>query len=85
MAVTPKARIEVDSRAVAQILSSREMERELAHRGAAVVRAAGRGMRFAVVKTGDRKRVNVWTATAAAKKAEAEVRALTKALDAARG
>lgn len=84
MAVTPKARIEVDRRAVSEILSSPEMERELARRGAAVRRAAGPGMRFAVVQTGDRKRVNVWTATAAAKKAEAEDRALTKALDAAR-
>jgi hypothetical protein len=82
--VTQKVRLVLDSKAIEKILSSPEMARELKRRGDAVARAAGSGMRSNVVQTGDRKRVNVWTGTAAAKKAEAENRALTRALDAAR-
>lgn len=84
MVTPPKFRVVLDSKAIEAILSSPEMARELKRRGEAVARAAGPGMRSNVVQTGDRKRVNVWTGTAAAKKAEAVNRALTRALDAAR-
>lgn len=77
-------RIELDSQGIEQLLRSQEVGQDLQRRADAVAAAAGEGVRARVYQGRDRVRAQVWTATAAAKKAEAEDRTLLKALDAAR-
>lgn len=77
-------RIELDSAGIEQLLRSQEVGADLERRANAVARAAGDGVRARVYQGRDRVRAQVWTATAAAKKSEAEDRTLLRALDAAR-
>lgn len=78
------ARVQLDSKGIEQLLRSPEVVKDLERRAAAVAAAAGPGMRSGAYQGRDRARARVWTGSAAAKRAEAESRALTRAIDAAR-
>lgn len=78
-------RIELDSRGIEQLLRSPEVEADLRRRAQNIARAAGDGMHFATAQgRKDRVSAQVWTGTVKARRAEAEDRALTRALDAGR-
>lgn len=77
-------RIELDSKGIKQLLQGAEVGDDIKRRTDAVARRAGEGMRSSTYTGRDRVRGMVWTGTAEARKAEAESRALLKALDAAR-
>lgn len=79
-----KVRIELDQNGIKALLRSPEIAADLERRARNVARTAGDGMHSAVVQGRDRVRAQVWTGTYAAKRAEAEDRALTRAIDAAR-
>ncbi len=78
-------RIELDSAGIEQFLRSPEVEADLKRRAAAIARAAGDGMHHATIQgRKDRVSAQVWTGTVQARRAEAEDRALTRAIDAGR-
>lgn len=79
-------RLKVNSDGVKALLQSAEVAGELARRGNAIAEAAGGAPDFEVVNTKNRDRAVTFvkTATTKGKKAEAEDRALTRALDAGR-
>lgn len=79
-------RLKVNSDGVKALLLSQEVAADLARRGNAIAEAAGGSPDFEVVNTRNRDRsvTFVKTATIAGKKAEAEDRALTRAIDAGR-
>jgi hypothetical protein len=79
-----KARIEVDHAGVEALLRSPEVKRDLERRAAAIAAAAGEGMASRTYQGRDRIRAVVWTQTNAARRAEAQNRALLRALDAGR-
>lgn len=81
-----KVRVELNSRGVVEVLQSEEVQDDLRRRAEAIANAAGGSPDFehGVDIVGDRAMGRVWTATAAGKRAEAEDRALTRALDAGR-
>ena len=79
------AEFKPNSKAIEQLMSSPEMARELKRRADAIARAAGPGNRVEVKQGRDRQFATVWTATNDARKAEANDRALTRAIDAGRG
>lgn len=67
------------------LLQSPEIQADLKRRAEQIAAAAGEGMEVSDVKlTGQRARIQVVTATAEARKAEAVDRALTRAIDAGR-
>lgn len=77
-------RFEPNYEDIGKMLRSPEVQRELARRADAIAKAAGPGMRANVYQGQDRARARVWTGTVEARKAEAEDRALTRAIDAGR-
>lgn len=80
-----KAKLKLDDKALEQILRSPEMQRELGRRANNIAKEAGPGFRsFVYQGDKDRARARVWSGTQQAKKAEAEDRALTRAIDAGR-
>lgn len=80
----PKFRIEMNSKAIGDLLKSPEIQADLQSRADKIAAAAGEGM-LATVKVGmTRARASIITDTIAAKRAEAKDRALTRALDAGR-
>lgn len=79
-----QVKIKLDDRGMKTIKRLPEIAADIEKRTRKVAAAAGPGMRSKVSQGRDRVRGTVWTGTYAAKKAEAEDRALTRALDAAR-
>lgn len=79
-----RVKIKLDSPGIGRFLRSADVERDIARRAAAIARAAGPGMHSGTVQGRDRVRGQAWTGTDAARRAEANDRALTKAIDAGR-
>lgn len=77
-------RIELNDAGIKALLRSAEVGDEIKRRADNIARAAGPGMHSETYQGRDRVRARVWTGTYAARKAEAEDRALTRALDAGR-
>lgn len=77
-------RIKLNSAGIQALLQSREMQEDLLRRAEAIARSAGPGMQAGGAVVGDRAVARVWTATDEARRAEAERRALTLAIDAGR-
>lgn len=86
MAGIKGARIEVNRATVQALLRSEEVMQNLLPRGERIAGAAGGREDFEVTATTNRDRVVVFVTTAShdARKAEAEDRALTRAIDAGR-
>lgn len=79
-----EVRIELDQDGIKAFLRSAEVAADIQRRCDAIAAAAGEGMQAEVYQGRDRVRGRVWTGTYAAKRAEANDRALTRALDAGR-
>lgn len=77
-------KVKLNSRAIAALLKSPEVQDDLRSRAARVAAAAGPGMESEVSVGTTRARAHVWTATFEARHAEATERRLTAALDAGR-
>lgn len=80
-------RLELNSPEIEKLLRSPEVAREIKRRTENIAQAAGGssgGMRSRTYQGTDRVRGQVWTGTAQAQRAEAENRALTRAIDAGR-
>lgn len=77
-------RIKVHSPGAREVLSSQEVADELTARGQRVADAAGEGVEVRTTRNRDRAVVFVTTETREAREAEAETRALTRAIDAGR-
>lgn len=86
MAQVSGLRIKINSDAVRALLQSAEVASELERRGNAIVEAAGGAPDFEVQSTKNRDRAVAFVRTASSKgkKAEAEDRVLTRAIDAGR-
>lgn len=80
-----KPKIVLNSKQVRAVMRSREVELNLLARAKRVASAAGPGFEAASSFGPNRARASVYPATSAAKRAEAKVGALSKALDAGRG
>ena len=77
-------RLELDDSGIKALLKSEGVRREIQRRVDNVAAAAGEGMKSQTYTGRDRVRGMVWTSTPAARRAEAERRSLTRAMDAAR-
>lgn len=77
-------RIELNRKGVVDILLSAQVQQDLTDRARRIQNAAGDGFDVDVTENRDRSVVFVTTATQAAREAEAEARALTRAIDAGR-
>lgn len=77
-------RLKLNNAGVRALLASAEISSDLENRGNRIAQAAGDGVEVEVTKNRDRTVVFVTTETTDAKKAEAEDRALTRAIDAGR-
>lgn len=79
-------RVELNRKGVIELLQSDDVAKDLTERAERIAAAAGQPGDFAVTPTRNRDRavVFVTTATHAAREAEAETRALTRAVDAGR-
>jgi len=80
-----KIRIDINSEGIQALLKSAGVEADLRARAARIAAAAGPGMEAGSRIGKTRARASVVTASRKAMKAEAENRALTRALDAGRG
>jgi len=83
--VAEKIRIEINSAGIQALLKSSEVQELLKAKADRIAAAAGEGMEVTSRIGATRARASVVTATRAARKAEAEDRALTTAIDAGRG
>lgn len=79
-----QVRIKLNSKGIVDLLKSAEVESDLTARGHRIAAAAGDGHEVTVVQSKDRAGVFVTTETTEARTAEAEGRALTRAIDAGR-
>ena len=77
-------KIKINGAGVKQLLNDPAVVADLEDRGARIAAAAGEGMEISTVKGKDRSSVFVTTETREAKLAEAEDRALSRAIDAGR-
>jgi len=77
-------RIELNSQGVRDLLRSQEVKADLEHRAAAIAARAGEGMEHDSRVGRARAHASVWTETPEAMRAEAQDRALTRAIDAGR-
>lgn len=77
-------RIKLNSQGAREILSSGSVSDDLTSRAQSIAAAAGPGMEVTTTRNRDRAVVFVKTATTEARRAEAEDRALTRAIDAGR-
>lgn len=77
-------RIKINRDAVRALLTSPEVTEDLTRRGDRMAAAAGDGVEAETTRNRDRSVVFVRTETFEAKRAEAEDRALTRAIDAGR-
>lgn len=80
-----RMRIELNSKGLRQLLRSPEVLADVEQRAQRIAAAAGEGFEASAKLGPNRARASVVTATAEAMLAEAEDRALTRALDAGRG
>jgi hypothetical protein len=78
-------RVQIDQKAVGELLKGVEVQEDLTSRGDAIQAAAGPGHSVLLRTGGDRAAVFIRTETAEAKYKEATERNLTRALDAGRG
>lgn len=81
---TKGLRIKMNRKAIIALLSSQEVEADLTARGGRIAGAAGEGVEATTTRNRDRVVVFVRTQTIEAKRAEAENRSLTRAIDAGR-
>lgn len=72
-------------KAIGDILNGQDMANELQRRGNRVAEAAGEGMVVSVQRGRTRIQASVYTATRSAASRERKFRALSRAVDAARG
>jgi hypothetical protein len=79
-----KIRIEMNPKAIGELLKSQPVQDDLKARADRIAEAAGDGMLASVRVGKTRARASILTDTIAAKRAEAKDRALTRALDAGR-
>lgn len=77
-------RIKINKAGVVALLTSAEVYADLTRRGTAIAAAAGDGVEVQTTRNKDRAVVFVRTESYEAKKAEAESRSLTRAIDAGR-
>lgn len=77
-------RLKINRKGIIGVLTSAEVTRDLSSRGKKIADAAGEGVEVTTTRNRDRAVVFVRTETFEAKKAEAEDRTLTRALDAGR-
>ena len=77
-------RLKLNKDGIVALLQSEEVQQDLEARGARIAAAAGDGVEAELTKNRDRAVVFVRTKTNEARKAEAEDRALTRAIDAGR-
>ena len=77
-------RLKLNKDGIVDLLQSEEVQQDLVARGARIAAAAGDGVEAELTKNRDRAVVFVRTETNEARKAEAEDRALTRAIDAGR-
>lgn len=77
-------RLKLHKDGIVALLQSEEVKQDLAARGSRIAEAAGDGVEAELTKNRDRAVVFVRTETNEARKAEAEDRALTRAIDAGR-
>ena len=80
-----RIRIELDKAGVGALLKSAEVKADVDRRARAIAAAAGDGMKASSWVGFDRARARVQTDSPEADRAEAEDRALTRAIDAGRG
>lgn len=80
-----KIRIDINSAGIQELLKSGPVQALLSAKAQRIAAAAGPGMEASSRVGKTRARASVITTTRAARKAEAEDRALTKAIDAGRG
>lgn len=80
-----RVRIDINSAGIQSLLKSPEVEALLRAKAERIAAAAGEGMEAGSRVGRTRARASVITASRSARKAEAENRSLTKALDAGRG
>jgi hypothetical protein len=82
-----RIRIKMNRAGARELLSIRndELRKNMRERGEAIAAAAGEGVTVCVFQGRDRVRVHVGTESIEAKRAEAEDRTLSAALDAGRG
>ena len=80
-----RVRIELDHKGISKLLNSEPVRADLQRRAERIAAAAGPGFEVESWKGFDRAHATVRSATPAARRAEAEHRALTRALDAGRG
>lgn len=81
----PRVRVEVNRKAVRDLLGSKEVADDLERRAEQIARSAGPGFRVEVERNRGRARAAVITDTIDAQLAEATDRSLTRAIDAGRG
>lgn len=79
-----KTRIVLDKKGVKELLNSPEVKADLRSRSNRIASAGGPGMKVGEFQGFDRPHATVYTSTTEARKAEAENRALTRAIDAGR-
>lgn len=77
-------RLKLNKDGIVALLQSEEVQQDLAARGERIAATAGEGVEAELTKNRDRAVVFVRTKTNEARKAEAEDRALTRAIDAGR-
>ena len=77
-------RIKLNSKAIRDLLRSREMVADLDDRAKRIASAAGDGFDSEATQGRTRALASVWTATREAREAEGRSRALTRAIDAGR-
>lgn len=79
-----KARIEMNGKGIRALLQSAGIRADLERRAARIAAAAGEGFTSNGYTGRNRARAGVVTATSAARRAQAEDKALTRAIDAGR-
>lgn len=77
-------RIKLNKDGIRALLASEDVARDLTTRGDRIAQSAGEGVEVTTTRNRDRAVVFVRTETYDAKKAEAEARTLTRAIDAGR-
>ena len=79
-----KVRIEMNAKAIRKLLRSPEVRADLERRARNIANAAGKGFAADSIVTSKRARAMVYTSSYEGMRAEAEQRALTRAIDAGR-
>lgn len=80
-----RVKVKLNRAAVRELLTGPEVTADLGKRAERIASAAGPGFEHETTKGSNRARAAVWTGDAEARKAEADERALTRALDSGGG